>query len=307
MKTIQTLLIVVITIAGLNLSAAAQGPRSTRSTLPDAVVAALYRQHKKQSPFFQTTNRALTDKYFDKQLGDLLWKDAITSKNEVGVIDGDPLYNSQDMEIKKFSLHKAVMGKGTANVVVIFENFGKKKVITYQLVPRKTGWKIANIKYDDGSNMLGWFKEASQSAAVPTDSALIPKSQEVKVYLVAVGDNGQAGKKIGCDDSLVAVTRPIKPTAAPLKAALQELLSTPSQSSGSPRLENFWRGRNLRLTSVSIRSNTATIRISGELFVAGVCDEPRIQAQFEETPRQFANVKRVKVFIGKRSLADAIR
>ncbi|MDQ5846309.1 MAG: GerMN domain-containing protein [Acidobacteriota bacterium] len=304
MKTIQTLLIAVITIAGLNLSAAAQGSRSTKGAAPDAVVASLYRQHKKQSPFFQTTNRALIDKYFDKQLGDLLWKDAITSKNEVGVIDGDPLYNAQDMEIKKFAIHKAVTGKGTADVVVTFENFGKKKGITFQLVPRRTGWKIANIKYDDGSNMLGWFKEARQSD--PTAPPLA-HSQEVKIYLVAVGDNGQAGKKIGCDDSLVAVTRPIASTPAPLKAALQELLSTPSQSSGSPKLENFWKGRNLRLTSVSIRGNTATIRISGELFVAGVCDQPRIQGQIEETARQFPSVKRVNVFIGKRGLADAIR
>src|SRR6185503_14245224 len=99
MKTIQTLLIVVITIAGLNLSAAAQTSRLTKGASPNAVVASLYRQHKQKSPFFQTTNRALIDKYFDKQLGDLLWNDAITSKNEVGVIDGDPLFNAQDMEI----------------------------------------------------------------------------------------------------------------------------------------------------------------------------------------------------------------
>lgn len=307
MKTIQTLLIVVIMIAGLSLSGAAQGSRSAKSTSPDAVVAALYRQHKKQSPFFQNTNRALVNKYFDKQLGDLIWNDAITAKNEVGVIDGDPLYNAQDMEIRKFSIHKAVMGRGTADVLVTFENFGNKKGITFHLVPRKTGWKIANIKYDDGSNMLGWFKDASQSAAAGTESAPVPKNSEVKVYLVAVGDNGQAGKKIGCDDSLVAVTRPIESTPGPLKAALQELLSMPSQPSGSPRLENFWKGRNLKLTSVSIRRNTATIHFSGEIFVAGVCDEPRIKTQVEETARQFDNVKRVKVFIGKRSLADAIR
>jgi uncharacterized protein DUF3828/sporulation and spore germination protein len=301
MKIIKTFLILVTLVVGLNFSVAAQQrSKLTKQNSPDALVADLYRQHKKQSPFFQTRSRALVDKYFDKQLGDLLWKDAITSKGEVGVIDGDPLYNAQDMEIKKCSIHKAVVENGTADVLVTFENFGNKKEITFQLIPRKTGWKIANIKYDDGSNILGWFKDASQSAS---GSA----GQQVKVYLVAVGDNGRAGKKIGCDDSLVAVTRTIKPTAAPLTAALRELLATPSQPDGTPKLENFWKGRNLKVESVSIRKHVATIRMSGELFVAGVCDEPRIESQVEETARQFPTVKQVRVFLGKRRLSEAIR
>jgi len=131
--------------------------------------------------------------------------------------------------------------------------------------------------------------------------------QQIKVYLVAVGDNGQAGKKIGCEDSLVAVTRSIRKTASPLKAALEGLLSTPQETEGTPRLQNFWKGRNLRVRSVSIRRATATIHISGEVFVAGICDQPRIESQIEETARQFPTVKRVKVFIGKRTLADAIK
>jgi spore germination protein GerM len=133
------------------------------------------------------------------------------------------------------------------------------------------------------------------------------RNREVKVYLVALGDNGQRGKKIGCEDSLVAVTRTIKPTAAPLKAAIQELLSTPPETGDNPKLLNFWKGRNLRVRSVSISKSTVTIYFSGEVFVAGICDEPRIKSQIEETARQFPNVKKVKVFIGKRTLEDAIR
>jgi spore germination protein GerM len=138
-------------------------------------------------------------------------------------------------------------------------------------------------------------------------SVAAQRRQQIKVYLVAVGDNGQAGKKIGCEDSLVPVTRTIRKTAAPLKAALEELLSTPHEPGENPKLQNFWKGRNLRVRSVSIRRSTATIHISGEVFVAGVCDKPRIESQIEETARQFPTVKRVKVFIGKRTLADAIR
>jgi hypothetical protein len=133
------------------------------------------------------------------------------------------------------------------------------------------------------------------------------RRQDVKVYLVAVGDDGQAGKKIGCGDSLVAVSRRIQRTPAPLKAALEELLATPPETGGNPKLQNFWKGNNLKVRSVSIRKSTATIYLSGEVFVAGVCDQPRIESQIEATARQFPTVKRVKVFIGKRSLADAIR
>ena len=138
-------------------------------------------------------------------------------------------------------------------------------------------------------------------------SVLAQHSREVKVYLVALNDNGKTGKKIGCDDSLVPVTRTIKATASPLKAALQELLSTPPETGNNPTLQNFWKGRNLKVRSVSIRKFTATIHISGEVYVADICDKPRIESQIEETARQFPNVKKVKVFVGKRTLADAIR
>lgn len=134
------------------------------------------------------------------------------------------------------------------------------------------------------------------------------KTGEVKVYLVAVGDNGKIGRKIGCEDSLVAVTRKVKPTAAPLRAALDELLSIPREYAGDSRLNNFWVGRNLRVKSVAVRAGTATIYIVGEgPFIAGVCDEPRVTEQIEATARQFPTVRRVKVFVNGRRLADAIR
>ncbi|HWN10749.1 MAG TPA: GerMN domain-containing protein [Pyrinomonadaceae bacterium] len=138
-------------------------------------------------------------------------------------------------------------------------------------------------------------------------SVLAQRRQQIKVYLVALDDNGKAGKKIGCDDSLVPVIRSIRRTAAPLRATLQELLSTPAESGDNPKLQNFWKGNDLKLSSVSIRNRTATIRFSGELTTAGICDIPRIESQIEETARQFPTVRRVKVFIGQQILRDAIR
>ena len=128
------------------------------------------------------------------------------------------------------------------------------------------------------------------------------KRREIKVYLVKVGDAGKGGRKIGCDDSLVAVTRTVKATATPLKSAIEELLSI-SQDEG-----NYWIGENLKVKSASISKGTATIHITGDgPSVAGICDEPRITSQIEETAKQFPTVKRVKVFVNGHTLADAIR
>jgi len=131
------------------------------------------------------------------------------------------------------------------------------------------------------------------------------KTREVKVYLVAVGDAGKAGRKIGCDDSLVAVTRGVKNDGAPLRAAVRELLSMPREYEGG--LGNYWHGEGLRVAGATISRGTATIRITGRLFVAGVCDEPRIEEQIKETARQFPGVRRVNVFVNGRPLARVIR
>jgi spore germination protein GerM len=168
----------------------------------------------------------------------------------------------------------------------------------FQLAAGRAGWKIADITYDDGATLLGILQR---------DRGSRDNDQSIKVYLVALDDDGRTGKKIGCGDSLIAVAHTIKKTPAPLTAAIRELLATPPESEGTPKLQNFWKGRNLRVKSVAVRNGTATIQLLGEVFVAGVCDIPRIQSQIEETARQFPTVKRVKVFIGKQTLADAIR
>lgn len=296
MKTISLIIIAAAIVAGS--SGTAQAQRRSRQLSPEQLVSDLYRQHKQRSPFFQRRSRALLDKYFTRQLADLLWRDARSSGDEVGALDGDPLFNAQDMEITKFAIQQAVILSGAANVTVSFENFGAKHQIVFRVVQQRGVWKIADISYDDGSSLV---------RILQSDVGTAEKGQTIKIYLVAVGDNGKNGRKIGCGDSLVATTRKIGKTAAPLTAAVRELLITPEKTEGTPALQNFWKGRNLQVRAVSVRNGTATIQLSGEVFVAGVCDEPRIEGQIAETARQFSSVKKVKVFIGKRTLADAIR
>lgn len=299
MKTIKLFLAVVITIACLNISGnAAEVSGSAKRVAPRAVVLNLYNQHKRQSPFFQTRSRVQLDKYFTMELADLIWSDARASRGEVGALDGDPLYNAQDMQIRNFSVRERSVGTGAAEVWATFENFNQKHQISFRMVPAGMGWKVADIAYDDGTTLAGILR---------ADRAAAQQGVAVKIYLVALDDNGKTGKKIGCDDSLVPVTRTVNRTVAPLRAALAQLLATPQHPAENPKLENFWKGRDLKLTSVSINNRTATIHISGEVFVAGICDIPRIESQIEETAKQFPTVRRVKVFLGGRTLRNAIR
>ena len=135
--------------------------RTAAPQTPDALVADLYRAHKqKRGPFFQTRSRALVDKYFAKPLGNLIWKDARTSKGEVGVIDGDPLYDAQDFEIKNFAIGKPVIDGTNAKVTVTFVNIGEKKTIVFVLTKVAAGWRINDIDYGGGRTLVSEFKNS---------------------------------------------------------------------------------------------------------------------------------------------------
>jgi IS5 family transposase len=170
MKTLYSILIALMVVASMGSSASAQQrSKAIKQMSPEEVVTDLYRQHKKQSPFFQTMNRALLDKYFEKEFADLIWKDAMTSKSEVGVIDGDPLFNAQDMDIKKFVVHPAdytasygaypskprykLPAPTKASVAVTFENFGQEHSVDFEMSYFPTGWKIWDIRYDDSTQL----------------------------------------------------------------------------------------------------------------------------------------------------------
>jgi hypothetical protein len=128
-----------------------------RAQTPDGLVRDLYAAHnnRRTDPFFQTKSRARLDKYFAKDLADLILKDAAESakKNEVGALDGDPLYNAQDMKITAFSVKPPTYGEGNrdlADVAVTFKNFGKANTVLIRVErdSRKI-WKITDILYPD--------------------------------------------------------------------------------------------------------------------------------------------------------------
>jgi hypothetical protein len=160
MKSIKPILFIAVLFLATSFSLSVYGQTTSSKRLsPDALVADLYRVHnRKHSPFFQTRSRALLYKYFAKSLADMIWKDAVSSKGEVGALDGDPLYDAQDMEIKKFAIGKPSYEGGKAKVNVTFDNFGKPQSFVFTLVNGRTGWRIDNIEYGEGRSLRGYLK-----------------------------------------------------------------------------------------------------------------------------------------------------
>jgi LysM repeat protein len=130
--------------------------------------------------------------------------------------------------------------------------------------------------------------------------------QSVELYLVALGDAGQRGALIGCDDSLVPVEIPIAPTRAPLRAALNELLAIESEMWQGTDLYTALYRSDLTLEDVAIVGGTARIRLSGTLLLGGACDTPRFEQQIRGTALQFPTVSEVEVWINGTPLDEAL-
>jgi len=115
------------------------------------LVAQFYQAHRsKHDPLDETQ---LLGRYFDAALLKLYLKDKREAKGEVGRLDGDPLYNAQDIQIKDFSVSAPESAAGETRVTVHFKNIGKPTRIVYVLRQTADGWKISDIRYDDGSSL----------------------------------------------------------------------------------------------------------------------------------------------------------
>jgi hypothetical protein len=140
----------------------------------------------------------------------------------------------------------------------------------------------------------------------PNAPTSTPALQFVQIYLIALEDNGQTGIPVGCGDSAVPVQVLIRPTQGVLRAALEELLSIKTQYYGQSGLYNALYKADLQVESVTIIAHRARVYLTGSLNLGGECDDPRVQAQLEQTVLQFTTVTEADIFINGKPLADAI-
>jgi len=140
--------------------------------------------------------------------------------------------------------------------------------------------------------------------ATPTPGADLFTS--TNIYLIAVGDDGQRGQEIGCDDSVVPVEVAIEPTIAPLTAALNKMLSGDTRTYGDTGLYNVFHQSELTLDTVRIENGRAVVGLVGALQLGGACDEPRVRAQLRQTALQYGTVDEVSIFINGTPLDELL-
>jgi LysM repeat protein len=123
-----------------------------------------------------------------------------------------------------------------------------------------------------------------------------------RIYLISLNDGGP----LGCGDTLVPVTVEIPATRAVLRASLDKLLSLHSAYYGESGLYNALYQSQLTIDDVRIDDRVATIRLSGQVVLGGVCDTPRIQAQLEQIALQFSTVDEVNIYVNGNLLQDLL-
>lgn len=142
-----------------------------QQSTPEVVIRNLYRQHDKANKtpendkfsIIQSKSRIYLDKFFDKNLADLIWNDLKTHTDEVGVIDFDVFYNTQDADIKNLSVGQAKIEGSKATVPVSFTNYDAQETVIFLLVKQNDGWKINDIKYSNSDTLLKYFKEDAEN------------------------------------------------------------------------------------------------------------------------------------------------
>ncbi|MBI1299238.1 LysM peptidoglycan-binding domain-containing protein [bacterium] len=127
------------------------------------------------------------------------------------------------------------------------------------------------------------------------------------IYLIALEDEGRSGTQIGCGDSVVPVEVEIEPTLAVLTAAMNSLLDLDERFYGESGLYNALYRSDLSVDSISLVNGVATINLSGEVSLGGVCDVPRFEAQLRQTALQYYTVDSVEITINGEPLAQVVQ
>jgi hypothetical protein len=143
--------------------------------------------------------------------------------------------------------------------------------------------------------------------AATTETSETSPAQVVQIFLIAIGDGGQAGQAVGCGDSLVPAEQSLPPEVQEPRAALESLLAIEDQFYGQSGLYNALYQSDLQVEEVKIDSaGLATVNLTGQVRLGGECDSPRFQAQLEQTVRQFPSVQQVEIYINGQLMQEAL-
>jgi len=147
---------------------------------------------------------------------------------------------------------------------------------------------------------------AGDVAVHPEQPPQPPEVNQVQLYFIALGDQGQSGPEVGCGDSVVGVTVDIEPTTAPLTAAFERLLAMDEEYYGQSGLYNALAESDLSLDGATVENGQARIYLTGAVRIGGTCEGPRVAAQIRQTADQFSTVEESIVYINGERLEDIV-
>lgn len=129
---------------------------------PEDVVAWLYRDYSweavmdmnwENASLIEQSKKVLTQ-YFSVELADLILKDRdyVERTHEIGKLDFDPIFASQDPAATKLKISP---GSDANHVDVLFQYPGTDEIthLIYKVAKMKSGWRITDIIYKDGVSL----------------------------------------------------------------------------------------------------------------------------------------------------------
>ena len=177
----------------------------------------------------------------------------------------------------------------------IFQN----KTLVVDVVANKKENKISNPGLTNASaivifdQILSTFKFTN---ILNTEGQVFDK---VKIALLAGPAKDEDLKRLKGCDLVGLVDRDIPPTTSPLTASMKELFTKKEVWPYTETISgNFISSqKNLFFDRATVVDGTANIYLTGYSSLGGVCDDPRIETQINETAKQFSSVKSVKIFL----------
>lgn len=131
-------------------------------------------------------------------------------------------------------------------------------------------------------------------------------TERVRVFLIAPGDDGRSGRKVGCGDSVLPVEVTLPRRQPALEGALRALLAMSERTDPASGLYNPLYASRLTVASVARAGAQARVDLKGYLELGGECDDPRILAQLQETALQFPDVQQVSFYVEGKPLAQLL-
>ena len=132
-----------------------------------------------------------------------------------------------------------------------------------------------------------------------------------KMFLITPEKISRNGEKIGCGDGIISVPvfneDKVDTITDKLTSAYNQLLNFKTTKPPADDQVNALANSDLKLDSVDFKDGKATVNISGQLSLGGVCDNPRVEAQLMTTGLQFSTeVTDLEINLNGKPLKEAL-